>query len=249
MLRFSIIITLLLTLISGYTKAQEVSLFVGMYDIGTQSINSSGNGISTENQRTEFKGNIGTFIDYKKWTLYSEFVITYLNTKSTSRYDEATNLHHSSKHPASTRLRTRIGLGKKIEAANNIRARFISYLGYEYSGIYQNHVYSNYSAETGVLQERKSSELPSEQTIEFGVKCLVEYKCFKSLYVGMGIDFNFYMLNQSGTTKDWHYYLHPGTESSLPGSIYEVTETVHDNSRFGTSFFDVSMYLSYRLWK
>lgn len=244
MLRLSIPIVLSFFLLSIKTQAQEVFLFSGVYNI-----NSSANKVKYDNGKynvndiNQFVGSIGSFVDFKSFTLYGECVVTHSSNTFESKYLATNTLANTNEVYSSTLLKPRLGIGTRMEATKHLRIRFVSYLGYEYSRRKDYAVRLSYNGTNHKISKREESEKPEDSTIELGVKCLAEYQCLKSLYLGVGLDFNYFLYQEKGyaTFKSYQYNINDEIEDSI------IKDNKYNERRFGTSFLNVNLYVNYRL--
>lgn len=223
--------------------AQDITLFSSIYNLTTEKSNSSQEYSANDINALSLNTGLGVFVDFKNWTLYNEVVMDYDGSESITRYHQSSYEILEEEFPATTFFKTRLGLGKTMKAAKLIQARFITYLGYEHKNHRIRRIWTSRKYENNNVKKQEINERPREQTYEIGIKTNLEYACTKLLYVGVGFDFYFQMIKQGGQASSLtHYYDDFGVFKYT-----NIIEIDHNSTSFNSSFFNVSMYLSYKI--
>lgn len=226
------------------SKAQELSVFSSIYQIKNSTTKTKSEFIGRNIELKTINFGFGSYLDFKNWTLYNEFVISNTKTLSNS-FTEEDILLQESIIPNLTTLTTKLGIGKRLTATKKIQVRFLSYLGYRYIDRRIESMDLFYSSITNKLGTRMVYEIPPSHTLELGIKSCFEYACTKNLYLGVGLDFNVQVEKQKGEVKDEVYNY--GNSQNTTG--YSNLETTMNSTSFHTNFLNVSMVLSYQIWK
>lgn len=224
--------------LKGY--GQEISIFSSTYlNTNSQFKYES----FTNKDRRIFTGGLGGYVDTETLTFYGEFILSHAKMSNKRVYDPLVDINFYYENPEVTRFTTRLGLGTYKDFNEKLRIRFISYLGFEFHGEKVDFLASSTIVPSNQIFNTTERTKPTDSTIELGFKSTAEYKCLNKLYAGVGLDFRLYYYNRDGvnTQKTMAY--------DNFGELYNINIYTIDNteSKFGTSLFNVSLYLSYKL--
>lgn len=233
-----LIVVGLLYSLKGY--GQEISIFSSAYLNTKSQFNYES---FTNKGRRIFTGGLGGYVDTDKFTFYGEFMVSKASMSNKRIYDPFVDINFYYEYPEITRFTTRLGLGKYKDFNEKLRVRFITYLGFEFHGEKVDFLASSTMLSSNQIFNTAERTKPRDSTIEYGFKCTTEYKFLNKLYAGVGLDFRLYYYNRDGvSTQKIMTYDDFGELSNI--SIYTTDSA---ESKFGTSFFNLSLYLSYKL--
>lgn len=224
--------------IKGYT--QDIYLFTSYNPTYNEQFKYS-SFIDEDRQLTS--ASIGGFMDTKYWTYYGECIISHASTTKELQTVPSDPLAFELEFPKTSRVKLRIGLGRRTEVKKRFRFRFITYFGYGFQGNVNDYNLNVYDSSTGELLSTASRLKPKDKTFELGAKYITEYKCSKKLYAGVGLDFYCYYFQKGNfetfTFKDY---------TNLDGQVnYNPIKEENEYSKLGASLLNVNLILSYRL--
>lgn len=225
--------------------AQEITLFSSLYHLGTTN-NEIINEYSSDNlNHLSYTVGIGAYTDFKKWTLFNEVIINHNTRENVTNYGVDIDTKYINEIPSITTLMARIGAGKKIQSTKNILVRFNSYIGYQKINRRVSEFELRQSTITNLLLYQELHEVPKENHYQIGLKTGLEYSCTKRLNLGIGFDFYFQMIKRKGSILYKHYFY--GESLNIVSS--KETTTFINNTNFSSSFFNISMFASYKIKK